>query len=66
MAGMSHIDVDPDVYLREDVSMALTEYTAAQKIIDNFRNQLSPEQKERFESCDARLSSGCAVNSSVQ
>lgn len=44
------MDVDPERYLRERVARTLPEYTSAKTIIDGFHNQLSPEQKERFES----------------
>ncbi len=44
------VDVDPEVYLREKVARTLPAYTSAKAIIDSFREQLSSEQMERFES----------------
>lgn len=49
------MDVDPDVYLREEVAMVLPEYASAQETIDNFCKRLSPEQKEGFESVAAYI-----------
>ena len=44
------MDVDPEVYLREKVARTLPAYTSAKAIIDSFREQLSSEQMEIFES----------------
>ena len=43
------IEVDPERFLHENVAKALPEYTSAQKIVDNFFYQLSPEHKEVYE-----------------
>lgn len=43
------IEADPEVYLREMVAKMMPAYASAQVVIDQFCDQLSPEQKERYE-----------------
>ena len=46
------MDVEPEVYLRERVARTLPEYASAKGVIGRFREQLSPEAQEMFESIE--------------
>lgn len=43
------LDVDFDVYLREETAHRLPDYEQAQKVRNRFYSQLTPEQKEIYE-----------------
>lgn len=44
----SFLDVDPEIYLREDVAHRLPKYEQAQQVRDRFYASLSPAQKDRY------------------
>lgn len=43
------LDVDPEIYLREEVAHSLPRYKEAQTVRDRFYDSLSPEQQEMYE-----------------
>ena len=50
------LDVDAEIYLREETAHRLPEYGCAQSILDQFCSTLSPEQKELYEDVTAYVS----------
>ena len=47
--GHTFIDVDPEIYLRENVVRQLPDYQNAQCVQERFYTSLTPEQKEKYE-----------------
>lgn len=43
------LDVDPEVYLRENIARQLPDYLRAQHVQEQFYEVLSPSQKEKYE-----------------
>ena len=50
------LDVDPDIYLREDVAGQITDYQNALRVQEKFYAALSPLQKDKYESITAYVS----------
>ena len=48
--GRTFLDVDPEVYLREDMARRLPDYQNAQRTQEQFYASLTPVQQERYES----------------
>ena len=43
------LDVDPEVYLRENIARQLPDYLRAQHVQEQFYRKLSPKQKEKYD-----------------
>ena len=43
------LDVDPEVYLRENIARQLPDYLQAQHVQEQFYRKLSPKQKEKYD-----------------
>ena len=43
------LDVDPEVYLRENIARQLPDYLRAQRVQEQFYKALSPSQKEKYD-----------------
>ena len=43
------LDVDPEIYLRENIAQQLPDYQRAQHVQEQFYNALSPSQKEKYD-----------------
>lgn len=54
--GRTFIDVDPEIYLRENVVRQLPDYQNAQRVQKQFHCSLSPEQQELYENISAYIS----------
>ena len=54
--GRTFIDVDPEIYLRENVAHQLPDYQNAQRVHEQFYAALSPEQKEKYEDISTCIS----------
>lgn len=50
------LDVDAEIYLREETAHRLPEYERAQRVLDQFYSTLSPDQKELYEDVIAYVS----------
>ena len=48
-ANRTFLDVDPEVYLRENIARQLPDYQLAQRVQEQFYTTLSPKQKEKYE-----------------
>ncbi len=54
--GRTFIDVDPEIYLRENVARQLPDYQDAQSVQKRFYTALTPEQKEKYEDISTYIS----------
>lgn len=43
------LEVDPEIYLREETSRRMPEYASAQRVLDQFYASLSPDQRVLYE-----------------
>lgn len=50
------LDVDAEIYLREETAHRMPEYECAQSVLDQFYSTLSPDQKELYEDVIAYVS----------
>ena len=53
--GRTFLDVDAEVYLREDMAKRLPDYQHAQTVQEQFYAMLSPAQQERYEDISAYI-----------
>lgn len=54
--GRTFIDVDPEIYLRENVARQLPDYQDAQSVQKRFYTALTPEQEEKYEDISTYIS----------
>lgn len=54
--GRTFIDVDPEIYLRENVARQLPDYQDAQSVQKRFYTALTSEQKEKYEDISTYIS----------
>ena len=54
--GRTFLDVDLDVYLREDIAEQMPDYKSAQRVLEKFYAILSPAQKDKYENIIAYIS----------
>lgn len=47
--GRTFLDVDPEIYLRENIARQLPDYQHAQHVLEQFYHTLSPKQKEKYD-----------------
>lgn len=53
--GRTFLDVDAEIYLREDVAKQLPDYQNAQRVQEQFYAALTPAQQERYEDITAYI-----------
>lgn len=54
--GRTFLDVDPEIYLQENVAKHFPDYQRAEHVQEEFYGALSPEQKDKYEDISAYIS----------